>query len=256
MAPSFEGAGASFFSTVSLASSGADVVFVAREPLLRDENEDDGRLNRFLGFSEVASTEASVDEATLGWSLNRLRPAVNAPRPRGASVVVVGASVVEVVLGASVVVVVVVGAARDVLSSSFSSTVVASSSYDTVVASKSDFDFLSSSLAFSLARMAYKSIASFSIKGVVSSSSSSTDESVVLAAFSTEDFDAASKASDFDNSVSIILGPLEFLSFSSVTKLWLSTSSRLGRFTCCFLPVSGAFSERLADLARCGKRVT
>jgi hypothetical protein len=181
---------------------------------LRDANDEDGRLKRFLGFSVVASAAVSVGAAALGFKLKRLRPAVKPPRPLGASVVVVGASVVVVVVGASVVVVVVVeGATLDVASSS---TVVASSSLDTVVASTSDLDFLSSSLAFSLARMAYKSMASFSIKGVVSSSSSA-EVSVVLDEYSTDDFDTVSTASDFDSSVSMILGPFEL--FSSVTKL-------------------------------------
>lgn len=152
-------------------------------------------------------------------------------------------------------VVVVVGARVDGTTFSVSlSRVVNSSSLDTVVAS----DFLSSSLAFSLARIAYKSMANFSMSGVVSSSLSS-DRWVVLEAYSIVDLETVSRSSDFDSSVSMILGPaFEFLSFSSVTKLWLSTSSRLGRFTCCFLPgaASGTTSADEADLARCGKRVT
>lgn len=231
------------------------VDLLEREALLRDENDDEGRLKRFLGLpdSVAASTGASVVvAAALGFRLKRLRPAVKPPRPLGASVV--GAAVVVVVVvGACVVVVVVVVVARvDGMAFSVSlSRVVSSSSLVTVVAS----DFLLSSLAFSLARIAYKSIANFSMSGVVSSSLSS-DRSVVLEAYSSDDFETVSRSSDFDSSVSMILGPaFEFLSFSSVTKLWLSTSSRLGRFTCCFLPgaeasFSGSASTDDADLAR------
>lgn len=263
MLPSFDSVltGASLFSTFSLTSSGADVepnVLVVRDPALRDENPAEGLLKRFFGFDEsvVASAADSVEVGDFDWNLNRLRPAVKPPR-LGASVVVVVASVVVVVVLAVVVrLVVVVVLGRTVVLSASESTVVKSSSLETVVASTSDFVFLSSSFAFSLARIAYKSIANFSINGVVSSSSS--DGSFVLEAYSTVDFEAVSINSDFDNSVSMILGPFEFpLSFSSVTKLWLSTSSRLGRLTCCFFPVvSGAFSWGEADFARCGKRVT
>lgn len=236
------------------------VDLLERDALLRDENDDEGRLKRFLGLpdSVTASAGASVVEAAaLGFKLKRLRPAVKLPRPLGASVLGAAVVVVVVVVGACVVVVVVVVGAR-VVGVAFSvslSRVVASSSLLTVVAS----DFLLSSLAFSLARIAYKSIANFSMSGVVSSSLSS-DRSVVLEAYSTDDLETLSSSSDFDSSVSIILGPaFEFLSFSSVTKLWLSTSSRLGRFTCCFLPgaaASGRASADDADFARCGKRVT
>lgn len=133
-------AGASLFSTVSLTSSGALVeanVFVEREPEFRDENEDEGRLNRFLGFDDsvdASAAEDSVDVGLFDWNLKRLRPAVNPPRPFGASVEVVveGASVVVVVVVAVVVdfsVVVVDG-----LSVS-ASIVVSSSSLEMVVAS-------------------------------------------------------------------------------------------------------------------------
>lgn len=237
------------------------VDLLERDALLRDENDDEGRLKRFLGLpdSVTASTGASVVEAAvLGFRLKRLRPAVKLPRPRGASVEGAAVVVVVVVVGACVVVVVVVVVAR-VDGTAFSvslSRVVASSSLASVVAS----DFLLSSLAFSFARIAYKSMANFSMSGVVSSSLSSVDLTVVLEAYSTDDLETDSSSSDFDSSVSMILGPaFEFLSFSSVTKLWLSTSSRLGRFTCCFLPgaaVSGSASADEADLARCGKRVT
>lgn len=73
-----------------------------RDALLRDENDEVGRLKRFLGLpdSVAASTGASVVVAAdFGFRLKRLRPAVKLPRPFGASVV-----------GAKVVVVVVVGA--------------------------------------------------------------------------------------------------------------------------------------------------
>lgn len=243
-----DAAGASLFSAVSFTSSGAMVVLPDRAPVLR-ENDGDGRLNRFFGFNASAndSDGASVDEALFDLKLNRFRPAVSAPRPFAASVVVVGASVVVVV-----VVLVVVGAGVVVVlegrSVSMSETVVCSSSSAIVVSSPSNF-FFSSSLAFSLARIAYKSIASFSINGVVSSTSSS-EGSTVLEAYTTDDLDTVSMSSNFDNSVSMMRGPFEFLSFSSVTKLWLSTSSRLGRFTCCFLPLSTGTVSGLADLAR------
>lgn len=91
----------------------------------------------------------------------------------------------------------------------------------------------------------------------MSSSSSSTDEVVVLETYSTEDFETASYTSDFVCSVSMTLGPFELF---SLLKLWLSTKSSPGRLTCCRFPldVSGIFSTGLAcaDFARCGKRVT
>lgn len=168
----------------------------------------------FFGASvPVAAFEldASVDVAlSFFWKRNRLRPAVRLPRPFGASVVVVeGASLVVVVFG--VVVVVVVGTGLLVVlvleaiglhSSSSSqplglSRTVESSSPDTVVISLllSKRAFLSSSLAFSFCKIAYKSIANFSINGVVSSVLSDwrMDDTVVLASlYSKDDFEMVS----------------------------------------------------------------
>lgn len=153
-----------------------------RDALLRDEYDEVGRLNRFLGLPDSVAASAGgvsvvVVTADFGFKLKRLRPAVKLPRPLGVSVVGASVVVVVVVVGAFVVVVVVWARVDGTTFSVSLSRVVNSSSLDKVVTS----DFLSSSLAFSLARIAYKSMANFSMSGVVSSSLSS-DRSVVLEA--------------------------------------------------------------------------
>lgn len=96
----------STFSALYCGSGAAVVVtLLAREPVLRPENDDDGRLKRFLPLpdSVEASAGDSVALALFGVMRKRLRPAVNPPRPRGASVVVVVVVVVDcVVVGAGV----------------------------------------------------------------------------------------------------------------------------------------------------------
>lgn len=198
------------------------MVFENRDPLLRaDPNE--GRLKRPLSDVDSAG-DSVVVVCAFPWNLKRfeLRPAFKAPRPLGDSVLVV---VVEVVVGASVVVlevvrkvVVVDGTAAIVVISSAS---VVNSSLSVVVTSMSfEMDFLSSSLAFSFTMCAYKSNATFSISGVVSSSRLCSDVSVVLDAYFIDDLDTLSKSSDLEISDSTSLGPCcAFLSFSLVKKM-------------------------------------
>lgn len=210
----------------SSATAGTDadgVVLEKREPLLRAV-PNEGRLKRPFRDVDSAAGASVVVVCGFPWNLKRfaLRPAFKAPRAfeTGASVVVV----VVVVVGSSVVVfevvrrvVVVVGTAIVVISSAS----VVNSSLSVVVTSMSfEMDFLSSSLAFSLTMCAYKSNATFSISGVVSSSTLCSEFSVVLVAYLMEDLDTLSKCSDLEISDSTSLGPCcEFLSFSSVKKM-------------------------------------
>lgn len=100
-----------------------------------------------------------------------------------------------------------------------SSAMVVNSSKAIVVGSKSTA-FLSSSFAFSFTMCAYKSNATFSISGVVSSSRLCNEDSVVLDEYSMDCLDTLSKSSDLEFSDSMILWPFwEFLSFSSVKKM-------------------------------------